>query len=41
MPLPNSGTVSLSWGTSAAAAAAWIAGVATLTFASFRRQDLN
>jgi ABC-type transport system involved in multi-copper enzyme maturation permease subunit len=41
MPLPKSGTVSLSWPVSAAAAAAWIAGIVALTFASFRRQDLN
>ena len=40
-PLPPSGTVSLSWGVSAAAAAAWIAGLAALTFLTFRRQDLN
>jgi ABC-type transport system involved in multi-copper enzyme maturation permease subunit len=41
-PLPgNASTVSLSWGTSAAAAAAWIGGLAALTFLSFRRQDLN
>ncbi|HEX8584682.1 MAG TPA: ABC transporter permease [Allosphingosinicella sp.] len=40
-PLPPSGTVSLSWGVSAAVAAAWIAGLAALTFTAFRRQDLN
>jgi len=41
MPLPGSGTVSLGWPVSAAAAAAWVGGVAALTFLSFRRQDLN
>ena len=40
-PLPPNGTVSLSWGISTAAAAAWIGGLAAVTFASFRRQDIN
>jgi hypothetical protein len=40
-PLPPSGTVALSWSVSAAAAAAWILGLAALTFAVFRRQDIN
>jgi hypothetical protein len=41
MPLPKSGTVALSWGVSAAAATAWVVGLGALTFASFRRQDIN
>jgi hypothetical protein len=41
MPLPPGGMVKLSWAVSAAAAAAWIAGLAALTFAGFRRQDIN
>jgi hypothetical protein len=39
--LPPSGTVVLPWGVSVAAVLAWIAGLAALTFASFRRQDIN
>ena len=41
VPLMGSGTVEHGWAVSAGAAAAWIAGLAALTFASFRRQDLN
>jgi hypothetical protein len=41
IPLPGAGTASLSWPASAGAAAAWVGGVAALTFASFRRQDIN
>jgi ABC-type transport system involved in multi-copper enzyme maturation permease subunit len=40
-PLPPAGVVTLSWGTSLAAAAAWIAAMVGLTFAAFRRQDIN
>lgn len=40
-PLPPTGQVALSWGTSLAAAAAWIAATIGLTFAAFRRQDIN
>jgi hypothetical protein len=39
--LPATGTVALSWQASAGAAAAWVAGLAGLTFASFGRQDIN
>ncbi|HEY0147391.1 MAG TPA: ABC transporter permease [Allosphingosinicella sp.] len=39
--LPKTGMVALSWQVSAAAALAWIATLAGLTFASFRRQDIN
>jgi ABC-type transport system involved in multi-copper enzyme maturation permease subunit len=38
---PRGGALELSWATSLAAAAAWIGGLAGLTFLSFRRQDLN
>lgn len=38
---PLSGALALSWATSLAAAAAWIGGLAGLTFLTFRRQDLN
>jgi ABC-2 type transport system permease protein len=38
---PRTGTVALGWATSAAAIAAWIAGLALLTLGSFRRQDIN
>lgn len=43
MPLPLSPEhiVTLSWPTSAAILIAWIAGLAALAFASFRRQDIN
>jgi hypothetical protein len=41
VPLPRSGTVSLSWMASAGAASAWVAALAGATFASFGRQDLN
>ncbi|HEY7809976.1 MAG TPA: ABC transporter permease [Allosphingosinicella sp.] len=39
--LPRVGTIALSWQASAAAAVAWILGLAALTFVTFRRQDLN
>ncbi|HEX8579312.1 MAG TPA: hypothetical protein VF655_06930, partial [Allosphingosinicella sp.] len=39
--LPRVGTIALSWQVSAAAAVAWIVGLAALTFVTFRRQDLN
>ena len=38
---PRGGTVALSWTTSLAVALAWIGGLAALTFAGFRRQDIN
>jgi ABC-2 type transport system permease protein len=40
-PLPRAGVVALSWATSLAVASAWIAGTIGLTFAAFRRQDIN
>ncbi len=40
VPFPQ-GVVALPWGTSLAALAAWIGGLTALTFAVFRRQDLN
>ncbi len=40
-PFPDGRVVALGWASSLAAAAAWIVGLAALTFASFRRQDIN
>jgi ABC-2 type transport system permease protein len=41
-PLPgNDSTVSLHWAVSAAAAAAWVAGLYASTLGGFRRQDIN
>jgi len=38
---PTAGVIALGWPVSLAALAAWIAGLAALTLASFRRQDIN
>jgi ABC-2 type transport system permease protein len=38
---PTAGVVALGWPVSLAAMAAWIGGLAALTLASFRRQDIN
>jgi hypothetical protein len=38
---PTMGVVALTWTTSLAVATAWISGLVTLTFAAFKRQDIN
>jgi len=38
---PTAGVIALGWPVSLAALAAWIGGLAALTLASFRRQDIN
>jgi len=38
---PSGGTVALPWSVSVGAVAAWAAGLIGLTFAAFRRQDIN